>query len=173
MKIILKFLRLFIIFKHKIHNLIDPVSYARSIGVKIGKNCRLIEVSFGSEPYLITIGNHVSATRTSFITHDGGVWIYRNVNPDQDIIAPINIGNNVFLGVGSIILPGVTIGNNVVVGAGSVVTKDFPSNCIIAGVPAKVLKSTDEYWKSAQVRLLPTKTMTSKEKKIFLINFFS
>ncbi|AOG60972.1 maltose O-acetyltransferase [Spiroplasma helicoides] len=50
------------------------------------------------------------------------------------------IGNNVWIGGGSIILPGVTIGDNVVVGAGSVVTKSFGSNVVIGGNPAKVIK---------------------------------
>jgi acetyltransferase-like isoleucine patch superfamily enzyme len=58
------------------------------------------------------------------------------------------IGKNCFIGCGSIILPGVTIGDSVIVGAGSVVTKDVPSNCIVAGNPARVIKeniSTEMY----------------------------
>lgn len=50
------------------------------------------------------------------------------------------IGDNCVIGIGAIILPGVRIGNNVVVGAGSVVTKDIPSNVVIAGNPARVIK---------------------------------
>jgi acetyltransferase-like isoleucine patch superfamily enzyme len=50
------------------------------------------------------------------------------------------VGNNVFIGVNSIIMPGVNISDNVIVGAGSVVTKDIPSNCIVAGNPAKIIK---------------------------------
>ena len=52
----------------------------------------------------------------------------------------VSIGNNVWIGGGVIILPGVNLGNNVIVGAGSVVTKSFPDNVIIAGNPAKVIK---------------------------------
>ncbi len=52
---------------------------------------------------------------------------------------PITIGNNVWLGAGAIINPGVTIGDNVVVGAGAVVTKDIAANQVVAGVPAKVI----------------------------------
>ena len=51
---------------------IFPQQYARFIGVTIGKNCRLLNVSFSTEPYLIKIGNHVSATSVRFETHDGG-----------------------------------------------------------------------------------------------------
>jgi hypothetical protein len=54
-----------------------PLSFAKHLGVKIGKDCRLIDVSYSSEPYLITIGNHVSATWVGFETHDGGGWIFR------------------------------------------------------------------------------------------------
>ncbi|MCM6881582.1 chorismate mutase [Enterococcus italicus] len=53
---------------------------------------------------------------------------------------PITIGDNVWLGGGAIILPGVTLGDNVVVGAGSVVTKSFPANVVIAGNPATIIQ---------------------------------
>ncbi len=55
---------------------------------------------------------------------------------------PVRIGNNVWIGGSTTIVPGVTIGDNVVIGAGSVVTKDIPSGCVAVGNPAKVIKST-------------------------------
>lgn len=55
--------------------------------------------------------------------------------------APITIGDNVWLGGGATILPGVTLGDNVVVGAGAVVTKSFGDNVVIAGNPAKIIKT--------------------------------
>ncbi|MCQ8213469.1 sugar O-acetyltransferase [Cetobacterium somerae] len=54
--------------------------------------------------------------------------------------APVTIGDNVWVGGGAIILPGVTIGNNVVIGAGSVVTKDIPSNSVAFGNPCRIIK---------------------------------
>ncbi len=57
--------------------------------------------------------------------------------------APIILGDNVWLAGGVTVLPGATLGNNVVVGAGSVVTKSFPDNVVLAGNPAKVIKTID------------------------------
>nr|WP_324248840.1 DapH/DapD/GlmU-related protein [Streptococcus macedonicus] len=59
------------------------------------------------------------------------------------IAKPVTIGNDVWIGGNVTILPGVTIGNNVVVAAGAVVTKDIPDNCVVAGVPAKMIKTID------------------------------
>ena len=56
------------------------------------------------------------------------------------IAKPVTIGNDVWIGANCTILPGVNIGNNVVIAAGAVVTKDVPDNCVVGGVPAKVIK---------------------------------
>lgn len=93
----------------------------------------------------ITIGNNVVIARfVSVLDHDhafsrnggNGDLVF-----DGYITAPISIGNNVWLGDKVSIMKGVTIGDNVIIGANSVVTKDIPSNCIAAGVPAKVIKN--------------------------------
>lgn len=57
---------------------------------------------------------------------------------------PVTIGQNVWIGSGATILPGVTIGNNAVVAAGAVVTKDVPADAVVAGVPAKFIKNIHE-----------------------------
>lgn len=57
---------------------------------------------------------------------------------------PVTIGDNCWIGANSTINPGVTIGDNVVVGSGAVVTKDVPDNCVVAGVPAKIIRRLDE-----------------------------
>lgn len=151
----------------------DPVDYARGLGVSIGEDCRLVgNVKFGSEPYLISLGNHVSITSSQFITHDGGVWVFRKDYPKLDIIAPIRVGNNVFIGAGCTILPGVEIGDNVVVGAGSVVTKSLPSDHVYAGIPAKPIKTIMEYWAGIKDRAIETKQFSPQQKMDFLKKMF-
>lgn len=69
---------------------------------------------------------------------------YRKLGKDYyELAFPVKIGNNVWIGGKAIICPGVTIGDNVVVGAGAVVTKDVPSNVVVAGNPAKIIRTMD------------------------------
>ena len=125
-----------------------PGLYRQRYRMDIGAHCVFTgkNISFGSEPYLIKIGNGVRiAADVKFLTHDGAVGIFRNEFPGLNVFDRITIGNDVFIGSNSVILPGVTIGNNVVIGAGSVVTKDVKDNCVAAGVPCRVLSSINEY----------------------------
>ena len=92
-------------------------------------------------PELITIGDNVTITHATILTHDDSPVISLR----RRRIAPVVIGSNVFIGFQSLILPGVSIGDNCIVGAGSIVTKDVPSNSIVAGNPARVIKSLTEY----------------------------
>ena len=155
----------------------DPIRYARSIGVHIGNDCRLLglqDTTFGSEPNLITIGHHVTITEgVRFITHDGGVWVFRQQHPDIDVIAPISVGNNVFIGLNTIILPGVSVGDNCVIGAGSIVTKDIPSNYVAAGIPARCLRTIDEYWSDVEAKALHIRSYSKIEKKHILDERFN
>jgi acetyltransferase-like isoleucine patch superfamily enzyme len=147
----------------------DPVAFARSKGVTIGERCRLIDCDFGSEPYLVTLGDHVSATSTSFVTHDGGVWVFRDEWPEADVFGPITVGSNVFLGAGVMVLPGVTVGSDVVVGARSVVSRDLPSGCVAVGSPATPIRSLDEYRTSLERRRVPTKRLEPAAKREYLL----
>ncbi|WP_277870604.1 acyltransferase [Microbacterium telephonicum] len=108
------------------------------------------DVNFGSEPFLISLGSDVTiADGVRFLTHDGGVRVFRTEIPDLHVYAPIRVGDRVFIGVGAMIMPGVEIGDDVVVGAGSIVTRNIPSNEVWAGVPARRLKSLEEYREGA------------------------
>ncbi len=133
---------------------INPRIHARLVGVRLSKNSSPT-AHWGSEPWLIEIGDNVTLVgNCRFITHDDSVRILRDKDPDISLAAPIKIGNNVFVGMDCIILPGVVIGDNVIVGAGSTVSKDIPSNSVAAGVPAKVIKTLDEYFNQAREKSL-------------------
>jgi acetyltransferase-like isoleucine patch superfamily enzyme len=90
----------------------------------------------------IIIGNNVGfGAGTSLISANHN----HNDHSIHDECGPIVIGNNVFVGTNSVILPGVKIGDNVVIGAGSIVAKDIPSNSIAVGNPCKVIKQKEPY----------------------------
>ncbi|WP_436054828.1 acyltransferase [Pseudarthrobacter oxydans] len=147
----------------------NPISYARRVGVQVGDDCRFLGVKrgqFGSEPYLISIGNHVTITSgTSFITHDGGVWVLRSKYPHIDVFGRITIGDNVFVGMNATLMPGVTIGGNSVVATGSVVTRDVPAGSIVAGVPARVIGTVEEYEKKSLAKALHVRGLPSRNKQ--------
>ena len=146
----------------------------RARGVKIGNNSAIhYSASFGSEPYLIEIGDNVRITAdVKLTTHDGGLWVLRNNGklPDADRFGKIIIGNNVHIGINSIIMPNVTIGDNVVIGAGAVVTKNIPSNSVAVGVPAKVIETIDDYYKKNKNKVIYTKNMSSENKKKIILD---
>ena len=148
------------------------IDYLRGLGVQIGENCEIYKNTlFGSEPYLIKLGNHVRVTSgVKFITHDGGVWVLRELYNDDtiDLFGQITVGNNVHIGMNSIIMPGVTIGNNVIVGCGAVVTKDIPDNQIWGGVPAKYIKDISDYYEKHRDDFDYTKQLNKHEKKEYL-----
>ncbi len=154
----------------------SPNSYAKRQGVKFGKNCHFRTKYFGSEPYLITLGDNVTTSvDVIFITHDGAVQVLRTLDTKYkriDLISPIIIGNNVFLGWNAIIMPGTKIGNNVIVGAGSLVRGELSDNSVYAGVPARYICSISEYIEKNEKRFYQTKNLDSADKKKFLLECF-
>ncbi|MBQ1009737.1 acyltransferase [Micromonospora sp. M51] len=146
----------------------DPEGFARSIGVNLRGRVRFYGVNrsmFGSEPWLITLGHNVYITAgVQFLTHDGGTLILRGEHPDLEWTAPISVGDDVYIGVRSIIMPGVRIGDRCIIGAGSVVTRDVPGGSVAAGVPARVLRSTDEYLTAMKAKSLGCGHLPAQEK---------
>ena len=135
--------------------------------------------AFGTEPYLLSFVNDCTiAAGVVFITHDGGMETLNNLQFFKDVrmdsIGRITIGNNVYVGTNAIILPGVTIGDNAIIGAGAIVTKDVPPNVVVAGVPAKKIKTLEEYYRSniQKQRVYPTACLTQKQKRDFFDRIF-
>ena len=120
------------------------VGYAKYKGVQVGKDCRILTSSFGSEPWMITIGNKVTITSgVRLLTHDGASWLFHDEKGRRHLYRPITIGNSVFIGSNAIIMPGVIIEDEVIIAAGSVVTKSVPRGKLVGGNPAKFIKNRE------------------------------
>lgn len=137
----------------------------KNMFAKIGENCYIeppLNANWGGKN--VYFGNSVYANFNLTLVDDCEIFVGNNVMfaPNVTVITgthpihpelrskqaqynmPVNIGNNVWIGAGAIILPGVSIGDNSVIGAGSVVTKDIPANVVAVGNPCKVLREIDE-----------------------------
>ena len=126
-----------------------------SMGMKVGKNFgRLNGVILDpSHCWLIEIGDDVTlAPRVHILCHDASTKTFMNYTK----IGNVTIGNRVFIGAESVILPGVTIGNDVVIGANSTVTHNIPSNSVAVGSPARVICTLEEYIQKEKERMKST-----------------
>lgn len=113
-------------------------------GMIVGRNFKRLNgvILDPSHCWLIEIGDNVTmAPRVHILCHDASTKNFLNYTK----IARVTIEDNVFLGAGTIVLPGVTIGSNSIVGANSTVTHDIPPNTVVAGSPAKKLCTLEEY----------------------------
>ena len=129
------------------------IEYLRNDGMKIGEGtvfyCKPFEMLIDTtRPWLIEIGKNVQITRGVTILTHGFDWSslkakYADINGSS---GKVKIGDNCFIGMNTTILKGTIIGDNVIVGAGSVLTgKEYPSDTVVAGNPARVICSLDEY----------------------------
>ena len=101
-------------------------------------NCQILDSG------KVTFGDHVFiAPNCTFTTAEHALDAEQR-NEGFKVALPITVGNNVWIGAGTIVLGGVTIGDNAVIGAGSVVTKDIPPNVIAVGVPSCMLREITE-----------------------------
>ena len=153
---------------------LNPVKFAKKIGVNINGSLHLYgRVEWSTEPWIITLGNNVHITDgVKFLTHDGGTLLFRDRVPDLEITKPIVVGDNVYIGNNTIILPGVTIGSNVVIGAGAIVSRDIPDNSVAVGVPARVIKTAEEYFEKLQRESLHLGHLKGEEKDIALRKYY-
>ena len=149
-------------------------------GMKVGKGCDFVSPgpNFGSEPYLIEIGDNTTVSfDVAFVTHDAGTRVLRHLAKNEKekqtvIYGKIVVGNNCFIGCRTTILPGVKIGDNAIIGAGSVVNRDIPANSVAAGVPCRVICSLEEYKEKHKDDFLYMVNLPYEEKKKFLTELF-
>lgn len=130
------------------------IEYLKKRGVTVGSNCYVPEPSSVlvdlTAPWLVTMGDNITLTRgVCVLTHDYGWSVLKKSDSFKGAVlgsqAPVRIGNNVFVGVNTVITKGVTIGDNVIIGAGSVVSKDCESGFVYAGNPATKIMTVEEY----------------------------
>ena len=122
------------------------------MGLQVGKNFVRMHGTIidPSHCWLISIGDDVTlAPRVHIIAHDASTCHHLGYAR----IGRVDIGNNVFIGANSVILPGVKIGSNSVIGANSTVTKDIPDNVVAAGNPARVICSIDKYINRNKIKM--------------------
>lgn len=122
----------------------DYIQKLKMKGMNLGKNVDIIDDFFfdPSHCFLISIGDNCTiCPNVRLIAHDASIKKHLG----HTKISKIDIKENCFIGDSVIVLPGVTLGPNAIVGAGSVVTKTMPANTVVAGNPAHVISSLDEY----------------------------
>ena len=123
-----------------------------SMGMTVGKNFKRLNgvILDPGHCWLIEIGDNVTmAPRVHILCHDASTKQHLGFTK----IGRVTIGDNVFIGAESVVLPGVTIGSNVIIGANSTVTHDIPENSVAAGSPARVVCTVKEYLAKEKARM--------------------
>lgn len=131
-------------------------------GMKVGKNFNRQQGCFidPTHCFLIEIGNNVTfSIRVTLMAHDASTKKIIGYTK----IGKIKIGDNVFVGANSTILPNITIGDNSIIGANSVVTKNVPNNTVVAGNPAKVICTMNEYKEKNIIKMNKTNKIFGEE----------
>lgn len=120
----------------------ETIEELRARGLKIGDNVDILNSNIDSDHgFLISIGNNVTITNATLLAHDASTYKFLG----KSKIGRIEIGDNVFIGLGAIILPNTQIGSNVIIGAGAVVSGKVEDNSVMAGNPARKICTCEEY----------------------------
>ncbi len=123
-----------------------------SMGMTVGMNFKRLNgvILDPGHCWLIEIGDNVTmAPRVHILCHDASTKQFLNYTK----IGRVTIGNNVFIGAESVVLPNVTIGDNCIIGANSTVTKDIPAGHVAAGSPARIICTLEEYLAKERSRM--------------------
>lgn len=158
----------------KIYNVIkyrlnskSELEILREMGFTYGQNFHLINSHIDySHAWLVEVGNDVTITHSSILAHDASM----KKSLGKSKVGRVIIGDRVFIGWGSIVLPNVVIGNDVIIGAGTVISKNIPDNSVVVGNPARIIGKTSDYLEKHKRNLLEKrvytgdKTIDEKEK---------
>ena len=139
-------------------------------GVEMGSDNFIASRFWSSEPYLIKVGSHCQITAGVKIYTHGGAGAVRRWYPKFDTFGKVTIGDYVYIGNDTKIMPGVTIGDNVLIAAGSIVTKSVPSNVVVAGSPARTICTIEEYIERNKKYNTDTKGLSYNEKRTRLLS---
>ena len=122
-------------------SIISDLALIGSYNVTLGEGLNIMNNVMISNDVIIGDGSLINAY--SSIHHDVAIGKYCEVSPHAVLLGGVSIGDFTGIGSNSTILPNIKIGSNVIVGAGAVVTKNIPDNCVVIGVPAKIVKSNE------------------------------
>lgn len=137
-------------------------------GLTVGKNFHKMGgvIIDPSHCFHITIGDNVTlAPRVHILAHDASTYLFFKKTRAKNV----TIGNNVFIGASTIVLPGVNIGNRVIIGAGSVVTKNIPDNVVAVGNPARVICPIDDYLQKERAQMHEENTFNGFDPDIDIV----
>lgn len=149
------------------------IDHLRNLGAQIGNDVNIFHIrkTYIDEvnPHLLSIGNHVNIVGSCILTHDYSWCVIKTMTGrilgNQQFTS---IGNNVFIGYGSVVLCGSEIGDNVIIGSQSVVRGKLEANSVYAGVPAKRICSINEYIQKREVKQLDeAKNVVQQYKKVY------
>lgn len=145
------------------------INYLKEQGIKIGTRCHIgkpstITIDY-TRPYLVEIGNNVRMNNGfTLLTHDFATSVITNVYGEfLPSAGKVKIGNNVYFAQKCTVMKGVTIGDNCIIGYGSLVTKDIPCNSVVAGSPARVICTLEEYYEKRKTKALEESLVVANE----------